>query len=166
MKYKIKHESKMIRTVSVIAFVLAVAALFFLEGEAAGVITLFAILFALLFYAMSLIEKTAGTTIIIENGYVVIKHILWKKKVSIAEISAISADRYEESRRRSSGHALARYTEWRIRMTMTLASGKTIELTDTATKAVRKSLLRTYEPLPDEEVPLYMAYQIIESMKR
>lgn len=157
MVFKIKHEKR-----SILIAALVFTLLFFLFlfiglgpflwallacGAASGIS-------ALLYF----IEQAVGTAIVIEDRTVTIKHFLGWKKIAVESIYNLDIERYKRYRR---GHG--HYTEYRMRLTINLLSGKKLVLTDKA-MAVNSAagfLLSRYEELPDEEVELYKAYLAI-----
>lgn len=165
MKFKIKHERKGIQIISLVGFFMMFATAFIPDEIIRAYGVMISIFITLFFAALYFIEQAVGTKIIIEDGYILIKHIIWRKKIDISEIYDLYTERYQRTRKQG---RYSRYTEWRLRLTICLTTGENIVLTDTATmvNGALGFLLSTHEPLQDDEVPLYKAYQIIESMKR
>lgn len=157
MSFKIKHENftnLIVCTVSTLLFFLI---LFFDFGIILwGSIICWTVtgISAVLFF----IEQIVGTAIVIEDRTIIIKYFIGRKKIAVEEICNLDIERYKRYRR---GHGA--YTEYRLRMTINLLSGKKIVLTDKATgiKGAKGFLFSNYEEIPDEEVSLYKAYLAI-----
>ena len=163
MTFRIKHETK-----AVLFIALAAMLLFFLFMFL-SVISPFLIFVSTFFMAAALvcallyfIEQAVGTSIIIEDSDITIKR-LWKKNtIALSDIIDVRIEPYKRYRHPSRG---ATYTEFRMRMTIDVENGDEIVLTDKATGVnnVADFLLERHERIPDEDVPLYQAYQVIRS---
>lgn len=158
MVYKIKHEKKGILIVGLISLLLFYLFLFLNWGMSLSVALVcmaVAVVFAILYF----VEQIVGTAVIIEDRMVIIKYFVGRKKIAVEEIAYLDIEKYKRYRR---GNAM--YTEYRMRMTINLLSGKKIVLTDKACaiKGVMGFLLSNYEEIPDEEVALYEAYLAIK----
>ena len=112
-------------------------------------------------------EQLIGTVITVEDGFVTIKHLFGKTRIAFSEICSVQIERYRRIRKRkrtifpNGGY---QFQEQRLRMTISVMHGNNIVLTDTAmtaTGGLPGGLFSTMEPLPDEAVPLYNAYQSI-----
>lgn len=163
MTFRIRHETK-----AVLFIALAAMLLFFLFMFL-SVISLFLIIVSTVFMAAALvcallyfIEQAMGTSIIIEDSDITIKR-LWKKNtIALSDIIDVRIEPYKRYRHPSRG---ATYTEFRMRMTIDVENGDDIVLTDKATGVNNAAdfLLERHERIPDEDVPLYQAYQMIQS---
>ncbi len=159
MTFRIKHENKLYLIIPLISILLLFLFVFL------NVIPfLFFVLFDIiisLFFILYFVEQIVGTAIVIEDRTVTIKYLLGREIIAIEEICNLDIEPYQRYRR---GNAC--YTEYRMRMTINLLSDKKIVLTDkaTAVKGTAGFLLNIRERVPDEDVELYKAYQIINSM--
>ncbi len=175
MVFKIRHEMKEIILVALFfpifliisIFLFSVATVvesnilikifYILAIVSTAISTLSAIAGIVLYFA----EQAVGTTLTIDDDKMQIKHILSKKEISYPDISDIHIERYKKYRHSKYRH----YTEERLRMTIYLADGKNIVLTDLATDigSGRIVLFIEAKPIPDEDVPLYNAYRILKT---
>jgi len=163
MIFKIRHETKAVLFITLAAMLLFFALMFI------SVYSLKLILLSLPFLAVSLvcsllyfIEQAVGTTLIVEDSELTIKR-LWKKDtIALSDINDIRIEPYKRYRHPSRG---ATYTEFRMRMTIDVENNGEIVLNDKATgiKSAAGFLLGRRERIPDEDVPLYKAYQVIQS---
>ena len=163
MIFRIKHETKTVLFIAFAAMLLFFALMFI------SVYSLKLILVSLPFLAVSLvcsllyfIEQAVGTTLIVEDSELTIKH-LWKRDtISLSDINDVRIEPYKRHRRPSRGVA---YTEFRMRMTIDVGNSGEIVLNDKATgiKSAAGFLLGKRERIPDEDVPLFKAYQVIQS---
>jgi len=163
MKFKIKHETK-----GIIILALVSIELFFLLIVLSGLnmplwLLWVAIAAAVLSVLLYPLEQIVGTSIIVEESSVTVKKLFGKKTIAASEIDAIGIRPYERFRRPARA---AVYTEYRMQMTIALAGGDKVVLTDKATKVsgTKGFILGIRERIPDEEVELYKAYQIIRAM--
>jgi len=156
MTFKIKHEKKLVMIIGLISVLL-----FFVLGFFADKIPLWIlktdIAIAVVSFILYFIGQAVGTFIVIENNIVTIKYLFGRKRISVEKIRNVDIESYHRHRRGNSN-----YTEYRMRMTITLSDGKEIVLSDKATKS--GFTFGVPEKLPDSEVPLYMAYTVIRSL--
>jgi len=161
MRFKIKHEEKIIQITALVSFLLIFVTAFipFDLIRVPGIIITVAlsVISALLYF----IEQAVGTVISVEDSYISVKHLFIRKKIDFYEISDVNIERYERSRKQ--GRYGGRYTEYRMRMTISMLNDKDIVLTDTATtvRGLSGFLLNRHERLDDDEVHIYQAYQMI-----
>lgn len=157
MKFKIRHEQKWIIIAIFIALFLVFRLSFFLGFTIWMLLVDIAVLIIsmLLFFA----EQIVGTSVLVEEDMITIKYLLNKRKIAVSEISNLNIESYKRMRRRGGG---AFYEDYRMRMTITLYDGKRFILTDSAMKS--GFALVNPEKLPDSDVPLYMAYTVINSL--
>ncbi|WP_028520929.1 hypothetical protein [Ruminococcus flavefaciens] len=163
MIFKIRHETKTVLLITLAAMLLFFALMFI------SVYSLKLILLSLPFLAVSLvcsllyfIEQAVGTTLIVEDSELTIKR-LWKRDtIALSDINDVRIEPYKRHRHPSRGAA---YTEFRMRMTIDVENNGEIVLNDKATgiKSAAGFLLGRRERIPDEDVPLYKAYQVIQS---
>ena len=107
------------------------------------------------------IEQAVGVTIVVEDKTIIVKYLIRRKKIAVQNICNINAEKYKRYRK---GNKYRRgYTEYRMRMTIELLSGKKLVITDRATAVRNEGIFRSaqYEEVPDEEVNLYKAYMAI-----
>jgi len=163
MTFRIRHETK-----AVLFIALAAMMLFFLFMFL-SVISLFLIFVSTVFMAAALvcallyfIEQAVGTSIIIEDSNITIKRLRKKNIIALSDIIDVRIEPYKRYRHPSRG---ATYTEFRMRMTIDVENGDEIVLTDKATVVDNAAgfLTGRHKRLPDEDVPLYQAYQVIRS---
>ena len=163
MTFRIRHETK-----AVLFIALAAMMLFFLFMFL-SVISLFLIFVSTVFMAAALvcallyfIEQAVGTSIIIEDSDITVKRLRKKNTIALSDIIDVRIEPYTRYRHPSRRVA---YTEFRMRMTIDVENGDEIVLTDKATGVnnVADFLLERHKRLPDEDVPLYQAYQVIRS---
>ena len=180
MQFKIKHEKTAVRIISVVSVILWFQAVcgFCLLCDALDEVPVwlilpFVVIMVLLIAASCLYfaEQLIGTVITVEEGFVTVKHLFGKKRIAFSEISNVQLERYRSIRKKKttlSPHGGYQFFEERLRMTISVMNGKNIVLTDTAMRAtggLPGGLFSTMEPLPDEEVPLYNAYQFIQAYR-
>lgn len=163
MTFRIRHETK-----TVLFIALAAMLLFFLFMFL-SVISLFLIFVSTVFMAAALvcallyfIEQAVGTSIIIEDSDITVKRLRKKNTIALSDIIDVRIEPYKRYRHPSRG---ATYTEFRMRMTIDVENGDEIVLTDKATVVDNAAgfLTGRHKRLPDEDVPLYQAYQVIRS---
>jgi len=182
MKYKIRHEEAWaykFALFSVIAFFASTFTTgFFMQIPSAAV--------RIIGVSVILLSSAAfasGTVIGLLNYYkrrsltvlpdsICIRYLLKKRTIQISDILSMQIERYSRKLRRkgimSRGSAGSGYflTEQRLRLKLSLLSGETVELTDSATaihvSPIFASMLSTHSYLQDEEVPLFMAYSMIQ----
>lgn len=159
MSFKIKHENSINLMVGVFSILIAFLVLFAFPKETFSlfvwIIGMGILGICAIFY---FIEQAVGTTVVIEDRTIIIKCFLRRRKITVTEICNLSIKSYERYRRKPTAH-----TEYRMRMTIELISGKKVVLTDTATAVtgMKGFLLCQYDKVPDEEVSLYKAYMAI-----
>ncbi|HNZ98439.1 hypothetical protein [Ruminococcus sp.] len=163
MIFKIRHETKEVLFITLAAMLLFFALMFI------SVYSLKLILLSLPFLAVSLvcsllyfIEQAVGTTLIVEDSELTIKR-LWKRDtIALSDINDVRIEPYKRYRHPSRSVA---YTEFRMRMTIDVENNGEIVLNDKATgiKSAAGFLFGRRERIPDEDVPLYKAYQVIQS---
>ncbi|MBQ8410738.1 MAG: hypothetical protein IJX15_03285 [Ruminiclostridium sp.] len=159
MKFKIKHENPATIIVCFVSIILAFLILFiFSSWDIALFIWIGGMGVGSIAAAIYFIEQLVGTAIIINDRTIIIKHLIRRKKISVQEICDIDIEKYK--RYRSGGRYRRSYTEYRMRMTINLLSGKLV-LTDKATAVRNHFLSYEYEEIPDEEVNLHKAYLAI-----
>lgn len=159
MKFKIRHEQKWILNTLLISLLVFFAIVFLAVFGIPLLILYIDIAVFFLTMMLSFFEQAVGTYIIIEDSEIIIKYIIGKKHIPVNEITNLYIETYERMRRR--GHGAA-HPEHRMRMTISLANEDDIVLTDKATKSGFS--LGNPENLPDDEVNLYMAYTVINTM--
>ena len=163
MIFKIRHETKAVLFITLTAMLLFFALMFI------SVYSMKLIFVSLPFLAVSLIcsllyfiEQAVDTTLIVEDSELTIKR-LWKRDtIFLSDINDVRIEPYKRYRHPSRGAA---YTEFRMRMTIDVENNGKIVLNDKATgiKSAAGFLLGRRERIPDEDVPLYKAYQVIQS---
>ena len=176
MSFRIKHEKPAVTIISAVSIILWFLAIFgfCLTCESFDEIPLWQILpFVVIIVlltagsCMYFAEQLIGTVITVEDGFVTIKHLFGKTRIAFSEICSVQIERYRRIRKRkrtifpNGGY---QFQEQRLRMTISVMHGNNIVLTDTAMTAaggLPGGLFSTMEPLPDEAVPLYNAYQSI-----
>ena len=158
MKYKIKHETYLFLIVPIIALLFFFCYVILFKDVHSWIVKIDAIIFCLSILLFT-IEQIWGTYIIIDDTSVSIQRLLKRQKLSYAEINGINIEPYERYRRKPTPH-----TDYRIRMSINLITGKIIKLTDDASLLNGTSgfVTGTRERRPDEEVPIYKAYMQIK----
>ena len=180
MYFEIKHETTWVKIVSAVSCLLSVEAIIVFclitenfETLPVWLIAVFVLLMILLIAASALyfIEQAVGTRIAVEGETITVRRLFGKRQIIPESICDVEIARYRRARRKK--HSVVRnsggyhYLEHRLRMTVHMLNEKDLVLTDTAmteTGGIFGSWFSTIEPLPDEAVPLYQAYQIILSM--
>ncbi|MBQ6181446.1 MAG: hypothetical protein IJK31_07135 [Ruminococcus sp.] len=162
MSFKIRHETKWIIFLALISVVLLFLAIvlsvlkmsLWMLWTAIAAVTLSMILY--------FAEQAVGTSITVEENFVIVKRLFGKKIIAVSEINAVDIKNYERVRKRAGAAA---YTEYRMRMTIVLSNGDNIVLTDNATKldGTKGFVLGIRERAQDEDVELYRAYKIINT---
>lgn len=165
MRFKIKHEVNGIQYVS-LAGILLFYFIVICWAQNIPIVLLFidiavTIISAIIYF----IEQMVGTTVIVDSGVVIIKHLFSRKTIGIGEICGLNIERYH---RRRKAARYARYTEYRLRLTIITSTGKDIILTDTATGAngPMHFISSNNGELADEEVPLYHVYKAIKEQRQ
>ncbi len=158
MTFRIRHEkiSTVIILIAVFLFFCSLSFVFIVREMTIGLIC--SVILMLITIVLFILEQTVRTVIAVENGAVTVRQICCKRRIAVDEISDIRTERYIRMRKRF-------FKEQRMRMVITLTNGKNIVLTDSAMAAVGGVLLHESAALPDEEVPLYRAYQAIAAMR-
>ncbi len=160
MRFKIKHENFATIIVCLVFTVIAFLFLFLFAGWYlalwvwTGCMTVVSISAVIYF-----IGQLMGTAIIINDRTIIIRYIIRRKKIAVHEICDLDIEKY--SRYRPGNRYRRSYTEYRMRMTINLISGKKLVLTDRATAVKGSILFKSYEEVPDEEVNLHKAYLAI-----
>ena len=107
-----------------------------------------------------------------EGGTITVRRLFGKRQIALDSIRDVQIERYKRARKKK--HSVVcnsggyHFLEHRLRMTVHTLNEKNLVLTDTAMTengGILGSLFSTIEPLPDEEVPLYNAYQVIQTMR-
>ena len=181
MYFEIKHETTWIKIVSAISCLLSFEAIMMFclitenfEKVPVWIIAVFILLMILLAAASALyfIEQAVGTRIVVEDGTITVRHLFGKSRITPDNIRDVQIERYRRARRKT--HTIVckgggyHFLEYRLRMTIHMLNGKNVVLTDTAMTekgGIFGSLFSTMEALPDEAVPLYNAYQVIQTMR-
>ena len=156
MTFQIRHESIIEVLILVGLFLLLLTAAFMFivrEMTAAVIITLILAIAVIILIAVAL---TAKTLIDVGEQTVTVTRLFMKKTFAVSDIRDLRIERYT---RRHKNH----YKEQRMRMTVLLGNGKKTVLTDTAMESTGGFLLRSSRELPDEDVPLFRAYQLIQA---
>ena len=162
MSFKIKHENSINLMVGLFSILIAFLVLFAFPKETFSlfvwIIGMGISVICAIFY---FIEQAVGTTVVIEDKTIIVKYLIRRKKIAVQNICNINAEKYKRYRK---GNKYRRgYTEYRMRMTIELISGKKVVLTDKATAVINEGIFLSarYEEIPDEEVSLYKAYMAI-----
>lgn len=156
MTFRIRHESIIEVLILVGLFLLLLTAAFMFivrEMTAAVIITLILSIAVIIMIAAAL---TAKTMIDVGEQTVTVTRLFMKKTFAVSDIRDLRIERYT---RWHKNH----YKEQRMRMTVLLGNGKKTVLTDTAMENSGGFLLRSSRELPDEDVPLFRAYQLIQA---
>lgn len=167
MVFKIKHETKAILISGLVSTLLFFLLIFILTMSPPSWLLITFIIAASTGMAATVIlyftEQILGTSIIVEDDIVTIKSLFAKKRINSSEINSIDIEPYKRHRHSKSAGS---YTEYRMRMRISVDSGKDIVLTDNATtvNGMKGFIFAKREQMPDEDVSLYKAYTVISSM--
>ncbi|MBR5723231.1 MAG: hypothetical protein IKX57_06330 [Oscillospiraceae bacterium] len=158
MTFRIRHEkiSTVLILIAVFSLFCTLSFVFVVLEMTLGLIC--SVILMLVTIVLFILEQTVRTVVTVEDDAVTVRQICCKKRIAVHEISDIRTERYIRMRKRF-------FKEQRMRMVITLTNGKNIVLTDSAMADFGGVLLRESTALPDEEVPLYRAYQAIEAMR-
>ena len=159
MKYRIKHETYAVLIIALIATLFFFAAVLLLDIDIRSWVIKADVAILILSILFFIVEKIMGTYIIVGDRTVTIRRLTGWKTLHYEEIGGISVEQYERYRRKPVPH-----TDHRMRMNISIITGRDIKLTDDAgtldgffgfITGVRDRRL-------DEEVPLYKAYMDIK----
>ena len=163
MRFEIKHETKAILIIVFVSIVFFYLSLFM------TLISIYLVSASMIFFAVGMvfgalyfIEQISCTVITVEEENIIIKRIYGKQRIALYDISSVDIQPYK--RLRKPGRR-ASYVEHHMRMTIILNNGKKIILTDKATivAGMKGFILGEYKKADDEDVPLYNAYQVIQT---
>lgn len=165
MCFRIKNENKIIPILAVVSLCSA-----FLPAFLPVWCLYLSLGLVILFAFMSLFDRTVGTTLVIEDRIIKVRTIFGAKKIPVDGISHIQIERYRRWRKRYHTIRLDGVkdscAEYRMRMTINMNNNKKVVLTDSAisSRDVMSYLSCSFYELPDEEIPLFNAYQYILTM--
>lgn len=162
MEFRIRHEKITTVVLLISAFVIMCGLIMaFIMMDIPDLYLLLGFLLLLVIIIVFVVFQTKSTVIKIEDRTITINYVFAKKTINIDEISNIEISRYK---RWHKNH----YIEKRMRMTIGLYDKKSIVLNDTAMAhtEVLGILSDRNSELPDEEVTIYQAYQMIKSQMR
>lgn len=178
MKYKIKHELHMSWLVPFILLILMSSPFFLLKNldillnpmilfTGLAVWILAGIFVVILLFS----GNTYSTSVTVEKDCIHIKYLVIKKSINMSDIENVKIKRRSIPRvykKYINKYHPYHYTEERLEMTIYLNNGKDVVLTDNATivKEHNHSNIISYshEYIADEDVPLFMAYQVIKDI--
>lgn len=171
MVFKIRHEKKWLQIVPLLLFVFSLVPLlaFAFNGKFTVLMWILLIIMntsMVMGIVLYFMEQRIGTSLVVESDHILIKHIFERKEIKTDDICDVQIERYERHRRKGKHY---HYREQRMRMTIYLNSGEEYVLTDKATIlhynpfSIASAHFAQTEYLPDDEVPLYMAYTVIKS---
>lgn len=106
-----------------------------------------------------ILEQTVRTVIEIADHAVTVRRLFGKKRIAVSDISDVQITHYTRRRKRV-------HLEQRMRMTISLQNAKKLVLTDSAMMHTGGLQLSSSAILPDEDVPLWQAYQQIQALLR
>ena len=108
---------------------------------------------------LTFLDKVIGTTIIINENDFSIQQLFGNRRISYGEVLSINIENYTRHR------ANRPDVTYRMRMIISTATGKEIELNDNASKieGVSGIVVGIHTQTPNEEVGLYQAYMMIKS---
>ena len=167
MTFRIRHESKLILMIPFVFVISLILSLILAYADVSGKALLIPIAVCGISMTLSIVlyftEQLVGTSLTVDDGLLTIKGILGKKRIALDEIDRLDIEPYKRYRNPRRG---ASYTEYRMRMRIGVSTGKDVVLTDKATlwNGLSDRFFGISERMPDEDVPLFQAYRIIDSM--
>lgn len=159
MKYKIKHENKVLQILGVVltffTFFLIVIGIL---NEAMFWAMIASLALTVIIAVLCFIDKVVGASIVIRDRTITINHLFVRKKIDVDDIDSVDMEDIKRHRR-----GAGVYIDYRRKMTILLNSGKKIVLTDNASEVngIAGFVTGERDEKPDEEIPLCQAYNEI-----
>ncbi|MCR4703499.1 MAG: hypothetical protein K5665_07560 [Saccharofermentans sp.] len=159
MKYKIKHENKVLQILGVVltffTFFLIVIGIL---NEAMFWAMIASLALTVIIAVLCFIDKGVGASIVIRDRTITINHLFVRKKIDVDDIDSVDMEDIKRHRR-----GAGVYIDYRRKMTILLNSGKKIVLTDNASEVngIAGFVTGERDEKPDEEIPLCQAYNEI-----
>ena len=159
MKYKIKHENKVLQILGVVltffTFFLIVIGIL---NEAMFWAMIASLALTVIIAVLCFIDTGVGASIVIRDRTITINHLFVRKKIDVDDIDSVDMEDIKRHRR-----GAGVYIDYRRKMTILLNSGKKIVLTDNASEVngIAGFVTGERDEKPDEEIPLCQAYNEI-----
>ena len=130
MKYKIKHENKVLQILGIVltffTFFLVVIGIL---NEAMFWMMIASLTLTVIIAVLCFIDKGVGASIVIRDRTITINHLFVRRKIDVDDIDSVDMEDIKRHRR-----GAGVYTDYRRKMTILLNSGKKIVLTDNASE--------------------------------
>ncbi len=152
MKYRIQHETYFFLIVATFTILFFFVSLILLNFDIHSPLIKIDATICVACIFLFILEQIFGTHITVNEGNVTIFRFYSWKTITYDSIASISIENFDRYRRKPLPHY-----DYRTRMNITLLTGKTIKLTDSANSQLNFFIL-TNERKPDEDVSIYNAY--------